>query len=345
MSIAFFLCLKLLLLGSPAQSFILSPTTTATYWRNRVRSRPLEVSLASPRYGPQPGTCFDEEERQSSSDDGNNGRRRHDNDGDDSDEEQVKRDFQDLLERIVAAKDPSHLPSILSKNMDLILRVYGRPGGVLLVESAFQEVQRRRHPGDEAAEQLLNQVLDLMLSSAESFVEEARELESQNKRLLGKIIRVLADKSLADRDREDALDALMAKEAEHFTPGFLRHVESECDRVAGAPRLSPESSRLLEILRLVQARAVEELGRDLGEAAQVLGQLAGYESASERLAILDAGVTVRGLEFAREMLSLSEEALEGFGRVPGGADPDLVECVREIRDRLTSHIDRQESFQ
>jgi hypothetical protein len=249
-----------------------------------------------------------------------------------------------LLERIVAAKDPYHLPSILSRNMDLILRVSGAPGGVRAVESALQEARDRR-PGDEAAGQLLGQALDLILSSAEGFVEQARGLDSQNKELLGRIVRVLADRSLADRDREVALDALMEREAENLTPGFLRHVESECDRVAGAPRLSPESSRLLEILRLVQARAVEEAGRGLGEAAQVLGQLAGYESSSERLAVLDAGVTVRGLDFASEMLSLSEEALDGFDRVPGGADADLVNCIREIRDRLASHVDKQESFQ
>jgi hypothetical protein len=42
---------------------------------------------------------------------------------------------------------------------------------------------------------------------------------------------------------------------------------------------------------------------------------------------------------AREMLSLTEEALKGFGRVVGGADPGLVQCVEDIDGRLRSYLD------
>jgi hypothetical protein len=315
-----FLYLNVLLSRHDSHSFALERLVS----RTRVRTGPSFV-LAATRYGPPPDVL-----RQPLSDDGRD-------DGDD----QLKRDFQDLVDRVVTVKDPSHLPSLLSKNMDLILRV-SAPDRVGVVESALQEMQLR-NPGDEAAE-LMDRALDVILAGAEGFVEQAQRLDSQNKKLLGKVIRVLADKGLTDRDREDALDVLMEGEVENFTPGFLRYVESECERVAGAPKLSPESTRLLQILRLVQTRAVEELGRGLGEAAQVLGQLVGYESVSERLAVLDAGVTVRGLEFATEMLSLAEEALDGFTRVPDGADPDLVNCVQGIRERLVFHVDGEESF-
>ena len=81
--------------------------------------------------------------------------------------------------------------------------------------------------------------------------------------------------------------------------------------------------------------------QDIGEGALVLGQLLGYDDTKERLAVLDAGLTVRGPEFAYEMVALTEEALDGFQRVPGGADPELVERVSGIQARLRHFIDRE----
>merc|ERR1712070_1122848 len=101
--------------------------------------------------------------------------------------------------------------------------------------------------------------------------------------------------------REEALDQVMKEEKKHFTSGFLRHIEGECDRISHQKTLTPESTRLLEILRMIQTRVLEELGQDLGEAALVLGQLMGYEKEEELLGVLDAGLTVRGNEFALEM--------------------------------------------
>ena len=75
----------------------------------------------------------------------------------------------------------------------------------------------------------------------------------------------------------------------NFTPGFLRHLDGERARIANAPRMTPESARRLEIIRIIQARVLEELGTDLGEAAVVLGQLMGYEKEEELRAVLDAG--------------------------------------------------------
>ena len=102
--------------------------------------------------------------------------------------------------------------------------------------------------------------------------------------------------------------------------------------------MTPESVRLLEIIRVIQTRVLEELGKDLGEAAQVLGQLIGYDTKAERLAVLEAGLTVRGPDFAKELMALTEEALEGFERVPEKVDPGLVECIQEIDGRLKTFV-------
>jgi hypothetical protein len=85
--------------------------------------------------------------------------------------------------------------------------------------------------------------------------------------------------------------------------------------------------------------------QDIGEEALVLGQLLGYDDARERLAVLDAGLTVRGIDFAKQMAALTEEALEGFTRVPCGADPDLVERVSQIDSRLREFIEEQKTLQ
>ena len=100
-----------------------------------------------------------------------------------------------------------------------------------------------------------------------------------------------------------------------------------------------------EILLVIKTRIVEELGKDLGEGALVLGQLVAYEEKQERLAILDAGLTVRGIEFAVELGDLTEEALQGFKAVPGGADPTLVKRVEEIDEHVRAFIEKNNDFQ
>lgn len=85
--------------------------------------------------------------------------------------------------------------------------------------------------------------------------------------------------------------------------------------------------------------------QDIGEEALVLGQLLGYDDARERQAVLDAGLTIRGLDFAKQMAALTEEALEGFRRVRCGADPDLVERVSQIDWRLREFIEQHKTLQ
>ena len=93
--------------------------------------------------------------------------------------------------------------------------------------------------------------------------------------------------------REDEFDDLMEQCQGQFTPGFLRHLEGECERIANAPQTSPESLRLLQFLRTLQVRVVEELGRTfLGQEAIALGQLLGYDDPQERMAVLQTGLSL-----------------------------------------------------
>lgn len=71
----------------------------------------------------------------------------------------------------------------------------------------------------------------------------------------------------------------------------------------------------------------------------------GYDDQMERLAVLEAGLTIRGLNFAKELAALTGEALEGFQRVPGGVDPDLVQRVQEIDIRLQKFIEMEDILQ
>ncbi|KAL7426267.1 hypothetical protein ACHAXH_000656 [Discostella pseudostelligera] len=195
----------------------------------------------------------------------------------------------------------------------------------------------------------------MILTFVESFVEQTKSMDDVYKQLLGKIFQSIApgasdgsssgstpSQSTSSANMENQLDNLLSSEKAAFTPGFLRHVEGECFRIASLSTISPESVKMLQILRLIQTRVLEELGKDIGEGAIVLGQLLGYEDESERLAVLDAGLTVRGVEFANELAALTEEALEGFEQASAreNVDAELVDRVRVIDDRIRKFIGR-----
>ena len=78
----------------------------------------------------------------------------------------------------------------------------------------------------------------------------------------------------------------------------------------------------------------------------MLGQLLGYDDENERLAVLDAGLAVRGIDFANELISLTEEALDGFRTVQQQqkqqVDPDLVKSVKVINERIQLFIEKEE---
>ncbi|KAL3911753.1 MAG: hypothetical protein SGARI_001488 [Bacillariaceae sp.] len=223
--------------------------------------------------------------------------------------------------------------------MPPIMQLQG-DAGTRVISNILEEVtenNEKQHLYDQTL-----QAIETILTFAEDFVHEAKAMDDHNKQVLGKIIKAMTNKNSEDSSsssaisREEALDLLLEGEKESFTPGFLRHIEGECERITQAPKMTRESARLLEILRVVQTRVLEELGKEMGESAVVLGQLLGYEDEKELLGVLDAGLTVRGEEFAKEMAQNTQEALEGFKRVQGGVDPELVERVTFI-DNRTGH--------
>jgi hypothetical protein len=258
---------------------------------------------------------------------------------DESKIEDRKREFRLLVDQVLSVKDPTHIPSYLTKQIPLVLDIMsGGERGVGIVQDILAKTV---HEQGEAAGEQVSEAIDIIFSFAEGFVEEAVGIDNSNKELLGKIIRTISDQNLTEREREDSLDRILSQE--NLTAGFLRHLEGECERIANSPRITKESSRLLQILRIIQARVVEELSGDLGEAAQVLGPLVGYDDLAECLAVLDAGLTVRGLNFASEMKSLTREALDGFSGIPGGVDPGLVKRVQAIDERLGRYVQSKTS--
>jgi len=291
---------------------------------------------------------------------------------------QLKSEFSTLLHTILNTTTPSSdYPSLFTQNIEMILNVIGNVDGDgpnLLEEIIQEDVQSYTSDAAIGEEQQtistrleeVSEVVNLILSFVETFVEETKSMDDVYKQLLGKIFQSIAPSTSSLENgasssssiekkasaMENQLDNLLNEEKEAFTPGFLRHVEGECERISGLKKLSPESARMLQILRLIQTRVLEELGKGIGEGAIVLGQLLGYDNTAERMAVLDAGLAVRGVEFAHELLALTEEALEGFkavmlenGEEGGNAvvDPELVKTVLEIDGRIKCFIGKKDN--
>ena len=258
-----------------------------------------------------------------------------------------------VVDSVLMVKDPQHVPSILTKNIELILSCMTTEDGALLVEAVIEDFLLDQPDANTATTVL--EAIDIIMTFGEEFVQHTSQIEKQNQLLLGKIIKIIASSSTSvvkDQEllgaggpsREEELDLLLEKERQQFTPGFLRHIENECQRIASAPSMTVESTRLLETLRIIQTRVLEEVcSNDLGEAAQVLGQIIGYDTKIERIAVLDAGLMVRGTSFAKELFGLTTEALTGFQHVVDGADPDLVDRVQQIHDHLQVYITQNDA--
>eukprot|EP00985_Skeletonema_marinoi_P013493 scaffold6708_cov153-Skeletonema_marinoi.AAC.4 len=291
------------------QSSITRPSTTP----------PLQMAKS---YGPQ-----DAEIISSSNDNTNN----------------IKAEFTSLLNAVVTSDKPEELPSLLATNIEMILSAMNTNG---LIEQVIQEDIQTQSNSVERLDELSSAV-NVIVSFVEIFVEEAQSMDEVYKQLMGKIFQSISPNNqegggdtAAAPFGEVALEELLANEKEAFTPGFLRHVDGECNRIASLKTISPESAKMLEILRVIQARILEELGKGIGEGAIVLGQLLGYDEKAERLAVLDAGLAVRGVDFAHELKGLTAEALEGFQSVQGDVDPGLVKSVEEIDERIQQFIEK-----
>jgi len=254
----------------------------------------------------------------------------------------IKAQFTSLLNAVVTSDKPEELPSLLATNIEMILSAMNTNG---LIEQVIQEdiIQTQSNNAERLDE--LSSAVNVIVSFVETFVEEAQSMDEVYKQLMGKIFQSISPNNQEGGDTatafgEVALEELLANEKEAFTPGFLRHVDGECNRIASLKTISPESAKMLEILRVIQARILEELGKGIGEGAIVLGQLLGYDEKAERLAVLDAGLAVRGVDFAHELKGLTAEALEGFQGVQGGVDPGLVKSVEEIDERIQQFIEK-----
>lgn len=277
--------------------------------------------------------------------------------------EQRKVEFNKLLDRIIldgsnttttdnnneqqSQLRPETLPSLVTPHLDTILSMRGYEGTQLIQEA----VAAAEATGDPDRVTQVVAACDYVLSFAEAFVAQAKSVDDQYKTLLGRVVNAMVvtkegatvEATEVER-REERLDAVLQTEREKFTPGFLRHLQGECRRIEKAPKMTTESAKLLQTLRIIQTRIVEELGKELGEAAQILGQLLGYDDDDERVAVLETGLTVRGVDFAQEMLDLTEEALRGFREdMPEGVvDPELLTRVTELHRHIVRFVQEEE---
>lgn len=261
--------------------------------------------------------------------------------------------FKDVLGQVIHVNKRENLPRICTQNIELLVSMTSRDG-VAIINEIMEE---SRQSNDQALVDNTEAAIQYVVYFVETFVTEAKNVDDNNKALLGEIIkRMIGRTSLTEKinlnelpselTREENLNQFIATHKEQFTPGFLRHLDGECLRIQSAPQSTPESMKLLQIIRLIQARIVEELGQDLGEGAQVLGQLIGYNNKEERLAVLEAGLTARGPAFATDLNALTLEALDGFQKVHNGADPGLVAIIQEINDSIQVFIaNHEENFQ
>ena len=167
----------------------------------------------------------------------------------------------------MSAKE-EEIPSILATNITMIL-------SAMSTEDLLEKVIREETSTSRSNYYLqeVSEAVDTVITFAESFVEHTSHMESVYKKLLGKIFKLITPaknnqieseghNDLLKADKlELELDRVLAEEKEAFTPGFLRHLEGECDRIGNGRGMSPESTRMLQILRVIQARVLEELGK------------------------------------------------------------------------------------
>lgn len=264
--------------------------------------------------------------------------------------ERQKDAFKLLIKEVIHVNKRENLPRLCTQNIDLLVSLKSNDS-VTICNDIMAEARRS---GDQALIDNTEAAIQYVVFFVETFVTQAKAVDDQNKALLGEIIKCMIGRTSlleeisiddlpSEAEREQNLNRFLSANKEKFTPVFLRHLDGECQRIQAAPENTPESIKLLETIRLIQTRVVEELGKDLGEGAQVLGQLIGYESKEERLAVLEAGLTVRGVEFAAELNAMTMEALEGFKKVLGGADPSLVKIIQEINDYIQVFINKNQA--
>lgn len=270
---------------------------------------------AVPRYGPL-GDHFNDQENE---DQGNSF-------------PAILEEFRSLALNVSTLENASlHAPSLLSKHIPLLLTKMSGPMGVKVVRTILEEA-----PNDSTRERI-SQAIDSILEFSQELSDQVKTIDTSYKDLLGKIMRTIsasAEETTA-LEREEQLNKILSEES-GVTPGFLRHIQGECERLSGAKVMSKETARLLQMMYVLQTRVLEELCRKqdcLGDAASFLGQLTGFKDNDERIAVLQASLIVRGQPFAKEMFRLTEEALEGLPKQLN-VDTELVEVVEGLNHQL-----------
>jgi len=258
-------------------------------------------------------------------------------------EEHINR-FRSLIQNLLVA-ELQEVHTLIATHVDFFLS--SKPS--ILSQSDVLESIVNESPTHE--QEKVMAIIEYISSFMEEFVEETVAMDKDYKELLGKILKIMCGENTDDDNddiykikvkksassREEELDDFMASNT--FTPGFLRHLEGECERIENAPRTTSESLRLLQVLRTIRIRVIEELGTSLGEGASVLGQLLAYDDAKERLAVLQTGLELRGIDFALEMLKLTEEALGQMKTLdPTAVDPDLVARLKAINIGIQTFV-------
>ena len=200
--------------------------------------------------------------------------------------------------------------------------------------------------GENRHQDNLNEMLvDLTIDFLEAFVENAAKMDEASKALLGDIVRkMLACKKEEGTLDVETLDAFFESKREEVTKGaFLRHLEGEVARVVKAPKITPESAHMVQVLRMIQSRAVEEMAEKVGgDAAKLLNQLVQYEDEGEREAVLISDLSARGLGFAGNVLNLIEAAEADFKLLIEEGRDDIdqtllqrLEVVKDITKKWT----------
>jgi hypothetical protein len=246
----------------------------------------------------------------------------------DSIREQQFQDFQGLLHHVMMTEKPEHIPSLLGNNIQIIMSIQRDQIERILLDAI-------ETGGIEFQEQVSDS-LELILGFAEEFVNEMKTMNDEYKQLLGRILH-------AAKVDEDTLDELLEHEINNLSPGFVRHLEGECHRIANAPTATAESRQLLQVLQTIRLRVIEELGKSLGDEAMILGQLLGYDDPNERMAVLQAGLGVRGLHFAKNLWACTEQVVADLDRLgTRNSDPELVRRVQEIYDTVGDYVQQQQ---
>lgn len=218
---------------------------------------------------------------------------------DDDERSRLKSNFIQLLSNIIHGNTTENeYPSLFTQNIDTIMKVIGyssndanvdREKGSLLDEIVQEAILQPNDNNDSTTATTtatrvdqVSDAIDLILTFVESFVEETKTMDDVYKQLLKKIFQAIAPSTSSGGDSgstsaitttttipssssvanmEFQLDNLLSSEKATFTPGFLRHVEGECIRISSLSTISPESVKMLQILRLIQTRVLEELGK------------------------------------------------------------------------------------